>query len=218
MRYLKKMNLFKKIVLFLLSTVIVFNIALQLVLTLSGAGLTVLDIYAQTLPREDTKAINYSPGYFMETKSYFEKQEKGQCAGFSSAYVLRVLGEEISGRDNYKELGHKFSNGYVMPQALIDIFEKYNYQVNMFSGNLKQLKTRLNQGKPVIVLIGHFVSWQHYVTVVGYDEDTIFLYDSNMDTNNSKGYNRTMTNEEFLSQWENEIPFFEQIYFVVEHI
>ncbi len=53
------------------------------------------------------------------------------------------------------------------------------------------------------------------LTVVGYDEDHIFLYDSNRDTDNSKGYNRVMTNAEFLSQWKNEIPPFEQIYFVV---
>lgn len=216
MKHVKIHSLFRKIVLTLLTLVIVFNIALQLFLTISGAGISILDIYAQTLPREDTKEIEYSNMYLVESKSYFEKQERGQCAGFSSAYVLRILGEEISGSEIYKRLGHKFSNGYVMPQALIDIFAEYGHDVEMLRGDLEQVKTRLNQGIPIIVLIGHFVSWQHYVTVVGYDEDNIFLYDSNRDTDNSNGYNRTMTNTEFVSQWENEIPLFEQVYFVVE--
>jgi hypothetical protein len=216
LKHVKIHSLFRKIVLTLLTLVIVFNIALQLFLTISGAGISILDIYAQTLPREDTKEIEYSNMYLVESKSYFEKQERGQCAGFSSAYVLRILGEEISGSEIYKRLGHKFSNGYVMPQALIDIFAEYGHDVEMLRGDLEQVKTRLNQGIPIIVLIGHFVSWQHYVTVVGYDEDNIFLYDSNRDTDNSNGYNRTMTNTEFVSQWENEIPLFEQVYFVVE--
>jgi len=215
MKLSKNIKLLKKIVLVLSVLVIALNIALQLFLTMSGAGISVLDIYAQTLPKNDTIAIEFSDTYFVESKSYFEKQERGQCAGFSSAYVLRILGEEISGSVNYERLGHKFDNGYVMPQALLDIFKEYDYNAEMLRGDLEQLKTRLNQGNPIIVLIGHFVSWQHYVTVVGYDEDNIYLYDSNMDTNNSNGYNRTMTNAEFVSQWENEIPLFEQIYFVV---
>lgn len=102
-----------------------------------------------------------------------------------------------------------------MPQALIDIFKEYGHNIEMFHGNLEKLKTRLNEGTPIIVLIGQFTSWQHYVTVVGYDEENVFLYDSNMNTDNSNGYNRTMTNVEFISQWKNEIPFFEQTYFVV---
>jgi uncharacterized protein YvpB len=65
-------------------------------------------------------------------------------------------------------IGHKFANGYVMPQALSDNFREYNYSTEMLRGDLEQLKTRLNLGNPIIVLIGHFVSWQHYVTVVGY--------------------------------------------------
>lgn len=214
MKYSKNISSFK-LLLGLFMIVIVFNIALQSFLTIKGAGISILDIYAQTLPKNDTKEIEYSDTYFVKSKSYFEKQAKGQCAGFSSAYVLRTLGEEISGSENYERLDHKFSNGYVMPQAIIDIFLEYGHKAEMLRGDLEQLKTRLNERKPIIVLIGHFTSWQHYVTVVGYDEDNIFLYDSNMDTDNTNGYNRTMTNAEFVSQWENEIPLFEQIYFAV---
>ncbi len=215
MRRSKNMNLFKRIVLVLLILVLACNIAIQLLLTISGAGISVLDIYAQSLPKNDTIEIEYSDSYFVEAKTYFEKQEKGQCAGFASAYVLRTLGEEISGSESYERLGHKFANGYVMPQALLDLFREYDCNMEMLRGDLEQLKTRLQQGEPIIVLIGHFVSWQHYVTVLGYDEDHIYLYDSNMDIDNSKGYNRIMTNTGFVSQWENEIPLFEQIYFVV---
>lgn len=215
MKRLKNINLLKRITLFIFALVTTFIIALQLFLTISGLGISILDIWAQTLPKNDPLDIAYNESYFVESKSYFEKQERGQCAGFSSAYVLRVLGNQVSGSETYQRLGHKFSNGYVMPQALLDLFDEYHYDAVMFRGDLERLKTRLNYGNPVIVLLGHFVSWQHYVTVVGYDKDHIFLYDSNRDTDNSKGYNRMMTNTEFLSQWKNEIPLFNQIYFVV---
>ena len=215
MKRLRNINLFKRVTLILFALGITFIIALQLFLTISGLGISVLDIWAQTLPQDDPIDIAYRDSYLVEPKSYFEKQERGQCAGFSSAYLLRILGNQVSGGEAYQRLGHKFSNGYVMPQALLDLFGEYNYKAVMFHGELEHLKTRLNQGDPVIVLIGHFIKWQHYVTFVGYDEEHIFLYDSNRDTDNSKGYNRVITNAEFLSQWKNEIPLFEQIYFVV---
>jgi len=170
-----------------------------------------LDIYSQSLPKTDHIKAEYPNEFLVKQTSYFEKQGKSECGGYSSAYVLRCLGEDIAGKDNYQQLGYKFTNGYVMPQALLDTFHNYGYIVKLYRGDIAELKTRLSKGAPIIVLLGHGKSWQHYVTVVGYDENDIYLYDSNKDTNNSKGYNRIMSNTEFISQWKNKIPLFEKI-------
>ncbi|MEL7567793.1 MAG: C39 family peptidase [Dehalobacterium sp.] len=195
---------------------ILLTVALHFVLKSSGIGLTVWDVYSQSLPKIDSITEEYPVEFIVKTKSYFEKQGKSQCGGYSSAYVLRCLGKNIQGKDNYEKLSYKFANGYVLPQALINVFHDYGYQVKMYRGNIEQLKTRLSEGRPIIALIGNGISWQHYVTVVGYTEKDIFLYDSNKDTNSSKGYNRTMDISEFIKQWKNGIPLFEKIYFVVE--
>lgn len=206
----------KKILINLLLITIAFTFVLKVLLTMSGLGLSLSDIYSQSLPRNDKIEIKYESSYFVSEKSYFEKQGKSQCGGFSSAYIMRVLGKEITGDKCYSQLKYKFSNGYVLPQALLDILKNNEIEARLFRGNLATLKTRLNENKPIIVLLGNSVRWQHYVTVVGYNKEIIYLYDSNKSTDNSTGYNRTMTNEEFLKQWNNKLPFFAHIYFVVE--
>jgi ABC-type bacteriocin/lantibiotic exporter with double-glycine peptidase domain len=168
------------------------------------------------LPETDKISVKYPIEFKAEINSYFEKQGKSQCSGYSSAYILRCLGENTKGQDIYERFDYKLANGYVLPQALINVFHDYGYKAKMYRGDIKQLKTRLSEGRPIIVLIGNGISWQHYVTIVGYNEKKIFLYDSNKDTDHSKGYNRTMDVSEFIKQWENGIPLFEKIYFVVE--
>ena len=204
-----------------------------LILLKLGLGLSIFDVFSQKLPETDTISasnsystqtlleadtinVQFQDSYFLKKSSYFEKQDKNQCGGYSSAYVLRYLGEDIKGKDAYDNLGRKLSNGYVLPQALTDLFSSYGYHSRLYRGDLEQLKMRLSQGNPIIILIGDKFNWQHYVTVVGYDKDSIYFYDSNKDTDNSKGYNRIMSSTEFIDLWENEIPLFERIYFVVE--
>ena len=185
--------------------------------TINFIGLKFSDILSQSIPKSDKVKGKSLPEYFVTKKSYFEKQEKNQCAGFSSAYVLRCLKKDVKGKENYNNLKHKFSNGYVMPQALVEVFKKYKYNSDIYKGDLNTLKLRLaKNNNPIVVLIGHRWNWQHYVTVIGYDEKNIYIYDSNNNTDNSKGYNRIISNEEFVDLWENEIPFFEKIYFVVD--
>lgn len=217
---MKKQWNIKILLIRLLIGIIIFStsmtILLHFVLKSTRLGLTVLDIYSQSLPKTDHIKGEYPNEFLTKQTSYFEKQGKSECGGYSSAYVLRCLGEDITGKDNYQQLGHKFTNGYVMPQALLDIFRNYGYKAKLYRGDMAELKTRLSKGVPIIIIIGQGRSWQHYVTVVGYDENNILLYDSNKDTNNAKGYNRIMSNTEFISQWKNKIPLFEKTYFVID--
>lgn len=211
----KLKKIIKKLIIISVVFFIISTASLHFILQNSGLGISVWDIYSQSMPKKDTVKREYENTYNVKTCSYFEKQGKSQCGGFSSAYILRCLGTKINGNENYEQLSHKFSNGYVMPQALLDVFKKYKYKPTLYHGSFEQLKTRLNQGNPIIILIGSGTKWQHYVTVVGYDENNVYLYDSNKNTDNSKGYNRILKNSDFLTQWQNKIPLFENIYFVV---
>lgn len=179
-------------------------------------GLNFKDIVSLRLPIKDNIKIEFSKKYIIPNKSYFEKQKRSQCGGYSSAYVLRFLGEKVKGEEIYSSMNYKLSNGYVLPQALIQTFDKYDVSAELYSGTLDTLKTRLANGIPIIVIIGDGFKWQHYVTVTGYDENNIYLYDSNFENETSKSYNRTISNSEFINTWKNKLPFFEQAYFVIQ--
>ncbi len=177
--------------------------------------LSPFDLLSQNLPTSDTIIANYETEYLTESTSDFEKQGFNQCAGYSSAYLLRLRGEEITGKEAYQKMGRKFHNGYVLPIGISNLIADYGYGTTLMRGNLSQLKTRVASGSPVIALIGDGTSWQHYVTVVGYDQDQIYLYDSIYPNDSTSGYNRVMSNREFLSRWQNGIPLFEQVYLVL---
>ncbi|MDR3270666.1 MAG: C39 family peptidase [Peptococcaceae bacterium] len=179
-------------------------------------GVSPPELLAQRLPLKDRIAAQYRESVLLSDKSYFEKQEKNQCAGFSSAYLLRFLGEDIDGTQGYQEMKYTFRNGYVLPQSIQQMVKKYGYDGRFYRGTVETLKMRLSANTPVIALIGQGYHWQHYVTVVGYDENAVFIYDSNYDADNSSGYNRKMTIQEFSAVWHNGIPFFNTVYFAIE--
>ena len=185
--------------------------------SLNFLGLKFKDVFSQPLPQKDKITIDYPKEFFVKGKSFFEKQRKNQCGGYSSAYVLRYFGKDVNGKVNYDNLNHKFANGYVMPIGITESFNKQNIEISLYKGNIDTLKTRLFKANaPTIVLIGNKWHWQHYVTVTGYDKNNIYIYDSNKDTDNSKGYNRIMTTEKFQKDFNNCIPIFNHIYFIVD--
>ncbi len=73
----------------------------------------------------------------------------------------------------------------------------YDLKATLYQGNFEQLKTHLNNKKPIIILIGDSYHWQHYVSVVGYDKDNVYLYDS-LYKDSPKSYNRVMERQLML--------------------
>ena len=71
-------------------------------------------------------------------------------------------------------------------------------------------------GVPVIVFVD-IPNDTHYVAVVGYDGQYVYLADSLAENRNAdeKQYNRKLTTEEFESIWKTDTPFSENIYIVV---
>lgn len=200
--------------------VILFGIVLIFVVLLFSTnswGLTPSIILKQSLPNSDTITPDFPQNYLIQTRNAFEQQGSNQCGGFSSAYVMRHFGEDCSGDDVYDQLDYKLSSGYVLPQAILDHFSSKQYQITLYQSNLAQLKTRIAQGDPIIILMGQGGSWQHYAVVVGYDEENIYLFDSLKQTiENNPHYNRSMTSSYFEQLWNNGIPFFERTCFVIK--
>lgn len=172
-------------------------------------------------PTNDKINVNYPDSFTITQENSFETQIVNECSAFSSAYVLRHFGENKTGLALYDEFNYKLPfSGYVLPKGILDYFKDTPYQVKMYTGTFETLKTQLTKGTPIIVLVGNHLNWQHYMTVVGYNDtlQEVYFFDSlrETDENESLPGNRTLSTDYFLSMWDNGLPIFNHLYFVIE--
>lgn len=172
-------------------------------------------------PTNDKINVNYPDSFTITQENSFETQIVNECSAFSSAYVLRHFGENKTGLALYDEFNYKLPfSGYVLPKGILDYFKDTPYQVKMYTGTFETLKTQLTKGTPIIVLVGDHLNWQHYMTVVGYNDplQEVYFFDSlrETDENESLPGNRTLSTDYFLSMWDNGLPIFNHLYFVIE--
>lgn len=161
---------------------------------------------------------------FVITKENRIDMQKGfQCSAFSTAYVLRHFDNEVDGGTLYSVMSHKMKSGYVYPKGVYDILRSYGMKVKYCRGNLNALKVDLQKGNPVIVMIRvqKDKDWLHYVPVVGFDKEHVFLVESLSELINCKNvlYNRRLRNEEFMQLWNTAMlkqPFYKNTYFVTK--
>lgn len=161
---------------------------------------------------------------FVITKENRIDMQKGfQCSAFSTAYVLRHFDKEVDGGTLYSVMPHKMKSGYVYPKGVHDMLRSYGMKVKYCRGNLNALKVDLQKGNPVIVMIRvqKDKDWLHYVPVVGFDEEHVFLAESLSELINCKNvlYNRRLRNEEFMQLWNTAMlkqPFYKNTYFVTK--
>lgn len=172
-------------------------------------------------PTNDKINVNYPDSFTITQENSFETQVVNECSAFSSAYVLRHFGENKTGLALYDEFNYKLPfSGYVLPKGILDYFKDTPYQVKMYTGTFETLKTQLTKRTPIIVLVGDHLNWQHYMTVVGYNDtlQEVYFFDSlrETDENESLPGNRTLSTDYFLSMWDNGLPIFNHLYFVIE--
>ncbi|MBQ8993262.1 MAG: C39 family peptidase [Turicibacter sp.] len=184
-------------------------------------ALATVGIYFITpFPTTDTIKINYPNSFSITTENSFETQVVNECSAFSSAYVLRHFGENKTGLALYEEFNYKLAfTGYVLPKGILEYFQKSPYQIQMYTGTFETLKTQLTKGNPIIVLVGADLHWQHYMTLVGYDDtlNEVYFFDSlkEYDENENAPGNRTLSSDYFLDMWDNELPIFNHLYFTI---
>ena len=161
--------------------------------------------------------------FLIEKENHADFQTGLMCSAFSSAYVLRHWGIEANGETLYFIMPNKMKEGYVYPKGIKKLLTSYGFSVKYCRGNLNALKKELLKGNPVIVLIKVRTdkNWLHYVPVVGFDEQYIYLAESMEEYAccREKQYNRRVEIMEFKKLWNTgmlKMPFYKNTYFSVE--
>lgn len=148
--------------------------------------------------------------YMITTENSPEYQSHVECAGYSTAYVLRHLGEDAHGLDLYHEIDEKNDNGTVNPDAVIRLLKKKGHKGTLLLGNIKSLRYHISRGTPVIILCREKPGseYLHYLAVVGYDDKYVYASDSlsYMVNASDPHYNRSITYSDLEEMWDIGYP------------
>ena len=147
---------------------------------------------------------------FVITKpNRIDLQKNYECSAFSSAYFLRHRDIEAQGNKLYETISNKTKDGLVSPKGILNMLSHYGFKVKYCSGNITALKNEVSKGNPVIVMIRVRAdeNWLHFVPVVGYNEQHIFLAESMADfVNCDEPYcNRKIPIKEFKTLWNTSM-------------
>ena len=146
-----------------------------------------------------------------------ESQEHNECGAMSSAFVLRFYGENAKGLELYDQIEEKNPDGTINPKPLKNFWDKKRgYKMNVFKGDAAALKNAVSHNIPVIVLINCPGGW-HYVPVVGYDQNFVYIQDSVPSFRNSSGAtNRKESWKDFEALWNVVLPNSDHLMFVAQ--
>lgn len=160
--------------------------------------------------------------YIIPDTVRIDNQTEFRCSAFSSAFVCRQFGEEANGDSIYSVIPDKMEDGYVYPKGIAKYLKSKGYKVEYCTGNLNSLKNAVAEKNGVIVMIivRPDRDWLHYVPVVGYTPDSVFIAESLPELQNTTDlrYNRKIGTEEFLKLWNTsafKMPFYRNTYFVI---
>ena len=146
--------------------------------------------------------------YMITTKNEIQKQYRNECGAYSTAYVLRSLGEDVNSKDFYDSLEPKGKDGSVPYEAMQAGVERYGYKLESGIISLAALKYEVSKGVPVIVgmEIAPGNSLRHFLPIVGYDDEYIYAAESVGIYANEKGdhYNRKIKTDIFKELWKTE--------------
>lgn len=167
-------------------------------------------------------AVRGQKQFFVKGQNRIDIQSQYECSAFASAYLLRHHGREADGNVLYEEMPQKTKEGYVYPKGIVQMLSRYGIRVKYCAGNFKALKREICKGAPVIVMLRTRVGerYLHFVPVVGYDEENVYLAESIKEFANcgegEEVYNRKVGNAEFMKLWNTsmlKMPFYRNTYF-----
>ncbi len=161
--------------------------------------------------------------YLTNGSARVDMQTGFKCSAFSSAYVLRRFGTDAQGDSIYEEMPYKMDDGYVYPRGILSLFASKGYSSEYHIGNLTALKNAIASGNPVIVMIKirPDKDWLHYVPVVGYTTDSLYIAESLPELCNTAGtnYTRNISTEDFKRLWNTsafKMPLYRNTFIVVK--
>jgi hypothetical protein len=145
-------------------------------------------------------------------------QTYNNCGPYSARAVIAVLTGRVPDAERLAaETGWRVYRNLTLPQGVIGLLNANGIRTRPFSLSMlderkkgESLKRIVSRGHPVILLV-QVGKVQHYLTVLGYDGNRFFLYDSfrkrlpdsrlTIDDNGWEPGNRTCPLEELLSLW-----------------
>ena len=168
---------------------------------------TIINAYLMTLPKPVLRKRAYPANYLIQQNNRIDFQNNTECAAFSTAYLLRHFGMKAEGEALYTHFPSKTKTGTIYPKGIRTVLRKNGFKTNYYKGNINTLKYEVSKGNPVIA----FIKVQkdrnelHFVPVVGYDKEYIYLAESlkhlvNCDDEH-KSYNRKVPIDEFKQLW-----------------
>lgn len=181
--------------------------------------IVLISYYYKSPKRDSIDTSDLPNSYYIQTSNRMDIQHNYECAAFSSAFILRHLGNEADGNELYKKYPRKLYDGTISPKGIIVFFKKRGFDVSYYSGNVYTLKKQLTQGIPVIVFIRVFPDkrYLHFAPVIGYDEEYFYLADSLKHTINCNEtlYNRKILISDLEAVWKTWVPFCKDSYIVI---
>ena len=184
--------------------------------------ITVIDIILMGFPHLHLSGKCLVPNSRISRQNRIDMQNGLECSAYSCAFLLRHFGVEASGEALYGEITGKRRNGTVYPSGVRKLLAAHGLNATYCTGNLNSLKNEVSKGTPVIVMIRTYPNqkWLHFVPVVGYDKESIFIADSLAELANSEGggYNRKVATKDFRKLWNTamlKMPLYRNTFFVV---
>ncbi|WP_342546733.1 C39 family peptidase [Lysinibacillus sp. FSL K6-4013] len=186
---------------------------------------TIINGYLMTFPIPKFRKREYPAKYQIKRNNRIDIQNNRECAGFSTAYVLRHFGIEADGESLYSNFPSKMSSGNVYPKGIRTVLRKKGLKTSYYKGTINTLKYEVSKGTPVIVFIKVHKDYPnlHFVPVVGYDEQYVYLSESLRQLVNCNdanySYNRKVAINEFKKLWNVKnitMPLYSNTYITVE--
>ena len=152
--------------------------------------------------------VNAPSEYMITTENEIQKQYRYECGAYSTAYVLRSLGEDVDSKEFYDSVEPKGKDGSVTYEAMQAGVERYGCKLESGMISLAALKYEVSKGVPVIVgmEIAPGNSLPHFLPIVGYDDEYIYAAESVGRYANEKGdhYNRKIKINVFKELWKTD--------------
>lgn len=183
---------------------------------------TLINCILMGLPIPTFSKKNYPLTYLITKENHIDIQKNFECSAYSAAYLMRHYGIRANGEDIYKIMPYKMNSGYVYPKGIVRLLKQQGFKAAIRIGNIAKLKKEVSKGIPVIVFIKVYKnkSYLHYVPVIGYDEENLYIAESLKDliNTNDMNYNRRISIPDFKKLWNTsdlKMPLYKYTYITV---
>lgn len=185
-----------------------------------------IDWILMSLPCLDFSKKQYPRQFHIRHSNRIDFQKKYECSAFSTAFLLRHFDIKADGIQIYNEMPNKMRSGCVYPKEIRNYLKNKGFKTMFYKGTIHSLKRQVSKGIPVIAFIKVNLEKNdtHYVPVVGYDEEYIYIAESlNYLANcqESDGvYNRKVPIRDFKKLWNIKnvrMPIYSNTYIIVKN-